>query len=131
MKTSGRPYSVHYILGPDGFVPNEEYLDSDSHYWEERAIALKDAISIKIGFDAFRATADQVFPGETIQSKTWKDIGDAWERIYRAVRRGITDPDRLAYYGLDMPEPECTCVLPEQSCPVCWGRSKSKYMEEM
>ena len=116
---SGRPYSVNYILGAGGFVQVRDALDSDSEVWYERAAGLKDAIEIKVGFAVFHATADLIFPGETIQGKTWKEIGDAWERVYQAVRSGISDPERLVYYGLDMPEPECNCFLPEQSCGVC------------
>ncbi len=117
--TSGRPYSVNYLLGQTGLIHVGDTLDPDADYWSERAIALKDGIEIKIGFPAFHAVVDRIFPGETIQEKTWKEIRDAWERVYRAIKGGITDPERLVYYGLDMPEPECSCVLPEQSCPVC------------
>jgi len=118
---SGRPYSINYVMGYGDrpLVPLRDTLDPDAGHWCERAIALKDAIEIKIGFDAFHAVTDRIFPGETIQEKTWKEIGDAWERIYRAIRAGVTDAEWLVYYGLNMPEPECGCVLPEQSCSVC------------
>lgn len=126
---SGRPYSANYALGSGDreYVPFAETLESDSPFWADKAYDLKAAIEIKIGFRAFKQIADRVYPGEAIQQKTWREIAAAWEHVYHLVMDGERDLDRLVAAGLDLPEEECGCVLPEQSCSVCRASARKVF----
>lgn len=126
---SGRPYSANYILGSGNreYVHISETLDPDGAYWMDLAYDLKNAIEGRLTFPLFHKIADRVFPGEAIQQKTWKEITEIWQRVYRLAQDGITDLDQLVAAGLDMPDAECSCVLPEQSCPVCRASARKAY----
>jgi len=127
--TSGRPYSANYVLGSGDreFVHLSETLDPEGPYWMDLAYDLKNAIEGRLGFEVFHQVADRVFPGEAIQQKTWKEIAEAWRRVLGLAQDGVADLDRLVSAGLGMPEDECGCVLPEQSCSVCRASARKVF----
>lgn len=114
-------YTVNYpAIGANGQPAHiSEVANPESLYWQAEAETYSTWLSLKLGEVDCKALLERIFPGESIQDKTWKEIADAHRRAFRAVADGERDLDQLARIALDMPAEECSCVLPEQSCPVC------------
>lgn len=115
-------YTVNYpAIGQDGRPAHvSEVANPESLYWQAEAETYSTWLSLKLGEVDCKALLERIFPGESIQDKTWKEIADAHRRAFRAVQEDVErDLDKLARIALGMPEPECNCVLPEQTCPVC------------
>lgn len=122
-------YTVNYpAIGADGHPAHiSEVANPESLYWQAEAESYSTWLSLKLGVKDCKDLLDRVFPGESIQDRTWKEIADAHRRAFRAVQDGERDLDQLARIALDMPEPECNCVLPEQSCPVCRASARKVW----
>ena len=122
-------YTVNYpAIDANGHPAHiSEVANPESLYWQAEAETYSAWLSLKLGVEDCKALLERVFPGESIQDRTWKEIADGHRRAYRAAQDGERDLDKLARIALDMPEPECDCVLPEQTCPVCQASARKVW----
>ncbi len=108
------PLSTFYSLNYIGWPPVKivEYNDPDSLHWENRTQEIKHMLILKMGEDAFLEWADRLFPGDSIDEATWKEIFDLYEVKFRVCQA------------------ECTCLpdLPDGRsrghCLVCEADSQ-------
>jgi hypothetical protein len=83
----------------------------DGRYWELGVQALRDQLADMIGKDNYREFAELVWPGETIDSLTWKQIYQQIDRALDEAWQGKRDLNVLADAAL----------YPEQNVPGCYG----------
>ena len=67
-------------------VPNTEYTDPDSYYWENRTYDMKFWLIEKMGQGPFEAWAGRLFQDEDIDQATWKEIFDLYEAKFRVCQ---------------------------------------------
>ena len=92
-----------------------EFNDPDSYHWQSRALDMKHWLELKMGAEEFEAWAERLFPGDSIDQTTWKEIHELYEAKFRVIQ--IAERE------------ECTCLpdLPDGRinggrgtvCPVC------------
>ena len=92
---------------------------ADSLFWKQAARGSADALAAVVGGERYATWADLVWPGETIQTFSWRSIAEMNEAAIRLAMSGQHDLTSLARAALAQHYGECGCVLPEQSCPVC------------
>ena len=88
-------------------IPNSEFKDPDSYYWQTRTHDMRFWLQENVGKKAFVEWADQALPDEIIVRSSWKEIFECYEAKFRECK----EIDRL--------KDSCGCVLPEHSCWAC------------
>jgi len=101
-------YQKNYI----GFPPVKiaEFENPDSYHWQQRTLDMKYWLIAKMGKTEFAAWADRLFPGDSIDDATWKEIFDLYEAKFRVIQ------------GEEREAIECSCKpdLPDGRCfPLC------------
>lgn len=76
-------------------VKIKDYTDPDSNHWENRALDMKHWLILKMGKDEFKEWADRLFPDDTIEQATWKEI---WE-LYKAKFESCIGNQELSVRG--------------------------------
>ncbi len=77
-------YQKNFIGWPPVLI--NEYNDPDSLHWENRTQEIKQLLILKMGGDAFLEWADRLFPGDSIDEATWKQIFDLYEVKFRLIQ---------------------------------------------
>ena len=101
-------YQKNYVGWPPVLIA--EYNNPDSYHWQIRTQEMKQLLILKMGGGAFLEWADRLFPGDTIDEATWKEIFDLYEAKFRVVQ------------GEEREAVECSCKpeLPDGRCfPLC------------
>ena len=98
-------YQINYTGWPP--IPNLEYGNPDSYYWQTRTHNMKFWLIENMGQEAFIEWENQLFPDEAIEQSSWKEIFECYEVKFRKCQ----EINRL--------KDSCNCVLPEQSCWAC------------
>ena len=95
-----------------------ELLNPDSDHWKEKTREIRDLLSEKMGAE-FKPWADRLFPDDTIDQATWKQIYELYE----------------AHYKLLLDECSCKPDLPDgrcfQLCAVCKAQIDEYYGDEI
>jgi hypothetical protein len=68
----------------------------DSEFWMYESKRSQTELERLIGDDAYEAWAELVWPGETIDSKTWKEIHQATSHAIEEAMQGQLDVNALA-----------------------------------
>jgi hypothetical protein len=55
-----------------------ELSNPDSYHWQNKAINAKFALIEVMGIDGFLAFAESIFPGQSINDRSWQQIHDAY-----------------------------------------------------
>ena len=66
-----------------------EVLDPESKYWQGKVEITKDLLITSMGEVEFVEWADRVFPGETIDQATWKEIAELYDQKFRRIQAEI------------------------------------------
>jgi len=66
-----------------------EVLDPESKYWQGKAEISQDLLISSMGEGEFVEWANRVFPGETIDQATWKEIADLYDQKFRRIQAEI------------------------------------------
>ena len=105
-----------------GFPPVKiaEFNDPDSYHWQHRTQDMKHWLILKMGKDQFLEWADRLFPGNSIEEATWKEIFDLYEAKFRVIQ------------GEEREAMECSC-LPDsvEACPACKADSAKRHGSEI
>ena len=85
-------YQKNYI----GFPPVKiaEYQDPDSYYWQNRTKDIKHWLILKMGENQFLEWADRLFPGDSIDDATWKEIFELYEAKFRVIQGEEREAER-------------------------------------
>jgi hypothetical protein len=96
------PSNAYYLqLAKD---QSEMLQNPDSNHWKKKALEMRDWLVKKMGGDEFEAWADRLFPEDTIDQATWKEVYELYE----------------AHYKLLLDECSCKPDLPDGRCfPLC------------
>ena len=111
-------YQKNYIGWPPVLI--SEHADPDSYHWQTSALDMKHWLILKMGADAFDVWADRLFPGDSIEQATWKEIFDLYDKKFRV------------YQAQDRELNECSCLpdLPDGRsrghCLVCEADSREE-----
>ncbi len=70
-----------------------ELLDPDSDYWQARTFRSKDFLRQCMGDKEFEEWAERMFPGDTIDQATWKEIHEAYDGKFQRVQAEIAMVD--------------------------------------
>ncbi len=65
----------------------------DSDYWETRAFKSKDFLCQCMGNKEFEEWAERMFPGDTIDQATWKEIHEAYDMKFQRIQAEIAMVD--------------------------------------
>jgi hypothetical protein len=68
----------------------------DSPYWMHESKASQATLEKLLGDDGYEAWAELVWPGDSIDGKTWKEINQATSRAIEEAWQGQRDLNRLA-----------------------------------
>jgi hypothetical protein len=60
-------------------LERSELLNPDSDHWAKKAIAMRNQLSDEMGWDEFNEWVVRLFPEETIELHTWKEIFELYE----------------------------------------------------
>src|SRR5512139_2372441 len=88
-----------------------ERANPDSRYWLYESKATQATLEGLIGDDAYEAWAELVWPGDTIDGRTWKQIHQQTAAAVNEAMQGERDIRKLADAALH----------PEQNVPGCYG----------
>ena len=110
-------YQARYQCWPP--VHNRDISNANSRHWEDQARAVQSRLAELLG-DDFRLWAEIIWPGEGINSQSWKQIHDTCQ------------------WALDHQEAtnqtlECTCNPAGigAPCPVCRANARIREREEI
>ena len=110
-------YQKNYIGFPP--VKIQEFNDPDSYHWQQRTLDMKYWLIAKMGKIDFAAWADRLFPGDSIEEATWKEIFDLYEAKFRVIQG-------------EEREEGCTCRPDSvEACPACKADSKRRHGDEI
>jgi hypothetical protein len=73
-----------------------EYADPDSYHWKNQAENYQLMLAEKMGDEEFAEWADRLFPRDSIEEATWKEIAELYEakfRVIQAEERGAEKHD--------------------------------------
>ena len=77
-------YQRNFIGWPP--VPNAEFEKPDSDYWYARVFDMQKWLILKMGKEQFEEWADRLFPDDSIEDATWKEIFDLYEAKFRVCQ---------------------------------------------
>lgn len=65
-----------------------EINDPDSIYWRQEAYFVKTKLSHAMGAINFEAWAESVYPGNSINDFTWREIYEAYQEKFVEIKNG-------------------------------------------
>ena len=72
-----------------------EIVDPDSRYWESRTFQTKDLLIECMGEKEFGEWAKRLFPADTIDSVSWKEIHEAYEQKHQRIQAEVAMVDAV------------------------------------
>ena len=85
-------YQKNYTGWPPVLI--SEYNDPDSLHWETRTQEMKQLLILKMGEGTFLEWADRLFPGDSMDEATWKQIFDLYEAKFRVCQAKDREAER-------------------------------------
>ncbi len=77
-------YQKNYVGWPPVLI--SEFNDPDSRHWHDRADDMKQLLILKMDGEEFVEWADRLFPDDSINDATWREIFELYEAKYRVIQ---------------------------------------------
>ena len=85
-------YQKNYVGWPP--VKIQEFADPDSYHWQTRANDMRHSLELKMGEGEFLGWAKRLFPDDSIQNATWREIFELYEAKFRVIQGEDREAER-------------------------------------